>query len=579
MQLLTVTSCRNIWIECKRCTRLHDGADPFPASGRCAHPNDHLLGPVHPYCVEDLLYDKTYRDALIADWALGSIWMRWVHGLEVTAADFLAIRERAVQGVEEDLAVGPSALLVEILGGHLPLLTHDFMSYYGLDAEQIGDAFARAVIFAVKTAMPPVLQGTIAQGADWQRHLLDVTRHHIWYHLRGGYLDTSCLDDGEFRALFEREWAELLKYQGDLYDFRVIPKLSFDDLVRYQKLPKGNAKIRVAISTYMSHQAKAYPFFAKAWVENVVELTLGRRIRLMYAALVESVADEAIKNLGARGPRTVEMRAAIIKQAWEIYDRSWQDFQFYWKDPRKRRPFGYHGTLAMASDPRAQKLFRQWVAENGLDYRDYDVLEIGFAIFIRQRLRRWVRATYPRDRSTLPTLSLDAPLFDEDDETLGDTLAGESGWDFDDTASLAEEPLCSAADGTRYFTIQQAVRRYRTTERRLRRLDEIGSYRALRAGKVKGLTPPMPRNTRLYPDTPESHQAIQVALDRAATHSSQLSGAEVNRKQAARFLGVPPSTLEHLERTGRLQPEKRGRSVVYSRALLEEARRLTARQR
>jgi hypothetical protein len=94
-------------------------------------------------------------------------------------------------------------------------------------------------------------------------HLLDTTRTFLHGLLQLRYLELDALDDKSFRETFEREWQRLLEFRGLFFDFRVIPKLSWDDFVRYQELPRGDASIRQALSCYVTHQALVYPHLLK----------------------------------------------------------------------------------------------------------------------------------------------------------------------------------------------------------------------------------------------------------------------------------------------------------------------------
>lgn len=576
MSLIQIHPPRFIWTHCRQCTRLRVCEDPFPASGRCPHPTDHVLGPVHDYVREPSQLEE-YEAALAHDGVLASIYLRWVRGLRVTENDFLAIRARTVRGVDEDLAHEPLALLADILGDHLVRVTDDFATYYRLPDEQVLEQMSAAVAFAVKTAFPLVLSGTTRQGADWVRHLLDVTILRMWQQLVRRQLDTRHLDDPQFRVLFEREWEDLLRYQGNLYDFRVVPKLSYSDFVRYQGLPKGKPEIRAAISVYMTHQARAYPHFLKAWFGEVVEQQLGRRLRTMYTPLVEAVVDEALRNLHARGEAVTRMRADLLAEVWEEYDRNWQRFRFYWVHLRKRRPFGYYGLVDFIGNRRAQERFDQLMAGLGLEYRSHDVMEVGFALYLDRQLRRWSRKRYPPDPIPAPEQSLDEFIQEGDEERRGDQVADRGGWNADPEIYPREPPAIIGPDGTPYLNIQQAARRYGTTVHRLRRLDGRGTYRAVRAGELTGCATRLRADARVYAAIPEADRAVEIALSRASTHSSRLRGQELNRKQAAAFLGVPTSTLESWERSGKVRPRREGRVVVYDAAALAQARQLQRR--
>lgn len=178
-----------LWNDCARCTRMHRCEDPFPPSGRCAHPQDHLLGPEHPACVEPV-YESTYTEALDRDPVVDSIYCRWVRGLPVSAADFLALRERAVRGREEDLALAPTALVTDILGEHLVRLSHDFMSYYGLGEDAVGEALA--ALYWISESKAPQ-EGAVLMGVSY-------TTFRQWIYLVRKKLGIQVLADAVAQA-------------------------------------------------------------------------------------------------------------------------------------------------------------------------------------------------------------------------------------------------------------------------------------------------------------------------------------------------------------------------------------------
>lgn len=107
-------------------------------------------------------------------------------------------------------------------------------------------------------------------------------------------------------------------------------------------------------------------------------------------------------------------------------------------------------------------------------------------------------------------------------------------------------------------------------------MDRSGTLPAKRAIEVfetVGACPVSPA-LRLYEDSPDLASAIQIAIDRAGTHSSALGPQDLNRQQAALALGVSIKTLRHLEAGEQVRPVKRGRSVVYTPECLQSARRV-----
>jgi hypothetical protein len=565
-----------LWDACARCAFLHNCSDPFPPSGACPHPEQRIAGVLHPLVAEPLQAD-VYRDLLRQDLRLGSIFHRWRRGLPVSPGDFLAIRERAIQAPEGMVVPRPVVLVLDILYPQMERLCLDFVSYYGVPTKQFTPALHRGIILAVATANPYVLEGTLSQGygADWIRHVVDVVRGWIWWDLKLGFLDTGALTDQQFREVFEREWEALQPYRGTLYDFRVIPKLAITDFVRYSELPRGKRIIRRSISTWMTHQERAYPHFSRPWVANFADLAFGRRIRQMYTPLVEMIADRVLENEGVRGARRPQMRSDVVRHVWEVYEFAWKRFQFYWNYPGRRRPFGFQGLVGFAESPEAQRLFNALVEDLGLDYRSTDLVEVGFALYISRNLYAWLQRHYPKERRRDRTVSLDQPAYAGDERgeglNLAEMLDVDSGWDIDPDTLSPEEPEVTGPDGRRYYTIEQVARSFHFSVDQLRRMDRAGSYVPLRAKDVFKEASPLGHKTRLYPATEGLEHALRVAGLRAEMRASRLRGQELTQTQAAKYLGLPLSTLRSWARSCKLVPERRGRSLVYTPEMIEKA--------
>src|SRR5262245_25394355 len=90
---------------------------------------------------------------------------------------------------------------------------------------------------------------------------------------------------------------------------------------------------------------------------------LGNRVRLPPTH--GAVVDEALRNLHAGGEVAARMRADLLAEVSEEYDRTWQRFRFYWLHPRKRRPFGCYGLVDFIGNRRAQAGFDQLMADWG----------------------------------------------------------------------------------------------------------------------------------------------------------------------------------------------------------------------
>lgn len=438
--------------------------------------------------------------------------------------------------------------------------------------------------YVVYTALPVLIEANTKQGSDWSRLLIDQIRFMLWGLHRCKHIDFSGKSDSEFRRLFEQEWRELLQYQDGFYGFRVIPNISIQDMVRYQNTPHGDAIIRRAISAYLTHQATEYPHWIKPLSGKFTEVAFERRIRECYRPLVESLADEAMENLTAAerskasnhhtSTNWQKMRNDVLEQLWQQYEAARDDYQFYWNAPGRQRPLGKIGFVGLQDVPIKEKL-DALMEQQGLPFRTRDISEVAFAHFIRERLRNWVESVYPADRPHYREVSLDSEQ-SGNGRPLQEVLSGQSSWNADANTMHAPTSTVEGIDGIAYITIYQAAERAGMTVDQLRRLDKKGFLPCKRVKDVCQKPWTLTGGTRLYPLTAEGDRALQLAKARLAKHSSQLEGEEVDRKTAAKLVGVSPAALCKWEAQGLVQPGRKGKIVVYGATALEQAQQVVA---
>jgi hypothetical protein len=214
-----------------------------------------------------------------------------------------------------------------------------------------------------------------------------------------------------------------------------------------------------------------------------------------------------------------------------------------------------------------------------------DLTHVLFTRYLQQRLKRWRLKEYPPEAGQRwPVMSsLDAPAYGDGSQeagpTLGDMLssnpdqdtedasglsAAASSWVRSDAAVLAHEPPdVLGPNGETYYLIEKVARWVGAGVSQLRHIERAGGYTSLRVKEVAGPLESAARlrsDTRLYPVTPETYQAVQTALLRSQTHAGRLTGQELTRQQAATKLGIAESQLRSWERRGHLSPERRGKS-------------------
>lgn len=561
-----------IWEECSFCTRFSRCNDPYPPYGRCPHPNDHILSPQKHATLRFPRWWAMYEASLQEDPELASVFLRWQKGRSILEADFLTMRAKAIAaGVT--IEPGPRWLIWEILDDDLRFLHGDFCTYYGLPDERVAWALQAAFNLVLVTAIEDLVLGATRLGGDWVRYMVDNIRAGLWGLLQLKYLNLDHLHDKEFRHTFEQEWEKLLPFRGQRFDFCVIPRLGWNDFVRYQRLPQGDATIRSILSGYMAHQAMVYPHLLKVVSPLFAEVVFVQRLRVMYEPLLLTMVQRAAKHLGL-ARHQIQEREDIREGLQQEFDRSFQEFEFYWRPKNQGRPFGTQGILGLTEDTALREQIDAVLEQKGTSLRTQDMAVYAFAHYINVRLRHWIDKSYPADLQQPHTVSLN-DCHPQKGEDVGrerlETIEESEPWPLNAGAYVGEEPDLQGPDGQPYMMIRQAARRYSLSEDQLRRMDKAGSLPAQRAGDVFGADSLVPPNTRLYPLSPEADQAARIATLRAQTHSSQLTGQELNRKQAANYLQAKEKVLRDLEISGKIQPHRKGKSVVYTQDTLNQA--------
>jgi hypothetical protein len=452
-------------------------------------------------------------------------------------------------------------------------------------------------------------------------------RLSLWGKLVHGHMPIERVqDDALFRTAFEAERQRLLPFRGFGFDFRVVPLLSPHALVRYQRLPRGDGVIRNMISSYIAHQATAYPHLRNFIWPDINQTLYKRRLREMFTPLVQATARKILDDMEGTRADKKRLKADVTRHVWSAYEAAVARFRFHYPySGAAQTPWGTAGFLGLAESEDERRRFDVFLREEGgaekmgpllgqedQDLESTDFTHVLFTRYLEQHLKAWRLETYPpawRQARTEPAMaSLDAPAYGQGTQDsssgtgsagtvtlLGETIAagmdgfddpeegdgdrgglGASALDTSTTALLVETPDAVGPDNTGYFLIEKMARRMGATTHRLRHMEKAGIYVPLRAKDVPGLTPPLPPETRLYPATPETDHALEIALLRSQTHAGRLVDQELTRRQAATMLGVEESQLRSWERSGHLSPEKRGSIVVYSPEVLAAAQALVS---
>ena len=368
-------------------------------------------------------------------------------------------------------------------------------------------------------------------GLSWGTHLFDLVRLRLWVNLVRLYFPTDVLDDENFRIFFEEHWKALLHYRGVRFDFRIVPGLSPDAFVRYQKLPYGDRTIRNIVSSYIVHQATAYPHLSSPLLPDLVRPVYLGRLREMYAPAVQKAVKQVLAGL-TRRPEVTRAQARaeakklepeVTRQAWDAYAEAVTGFRFHVPYSGHPSPLGLFGVLGLAESPADRESFDAFLKEGGAGNagpwwgrgkryasKARTSLPVLFSRYLNSRLYAWRQRICPPEARTVSVESLDRPAYgDEEGPTLGETLSkrepvsGAGGWPDDTGAISSEEPAVVGPDGTAYLTIEQVARQQRASLSQLRHLEQKGLYMPVaRQGPSRCLpaagegVPPLPGHSR-----------------------------------------------------------------------------------
>jgi site-specific recombinase XerC len=354
---------------------------------------------------------------------------------------------------------------------------------------------------------------------------------------------SSDQEDSAFGDAFEREWDELLSYANGFFGFAVIPRVSYEDMVRYHTLryaPHGDlAKMPYEVGDYLVHQAKASGHFLRPIMEGQLREAFFDCVRPLYdkllrsfvgkarGALTQRVRDQDGNEIFARATEEVE---AAFREAYDRYD-------FYQHPPGAPRTTVSSGLLGF----RRRGDIRRLADELGVDCEQ---ARTPFAAYARGHLRR---AIVKLQRESLE---------DQDQSKQKKGL-------------VIEDPK-----GQCYRTIEALARWVKRSASYLRDLDDL--LQPVRVSDVfdgphsnrKGLHD----NTRLYPADGDSLDSYKELLQEQHPRLAA-EGLRTERQTAAR-LGVSVWWLRSRRERGLLEAGQKGRFVVYNAAQRQAAQRL-----
>ena len=524
--MITFSNVPDIWHDCNRCLSIEKCETPFPPSGLCPHLG-HLIRP-SPHSFRRAQLWEFYIPLLEQSVEVASVFARWQVRQPTDDADFLTIRNY-------HLASYPSAqvLICELTAFRLETLQKDCLRYYKKPIAEVKAALLQAIPSSISDLDKQAVTACSKRGGHWTIAFMDAMKVKMRGFLGESYLKLDQSNEAQFRAVFEQEWRELQNYLGFRYDFRVVPRLSYGDMARYQLLPHGDSTIRRAVSTYLVHQCFFYPHFSTGWFPELLQKALWPLVRRAYNPLTEATVARAARNLQLDRNEN-RAKDDLRAQVEQVFDESASQFDFHFHAPKG---FQGRGVLGLNEDKAAGAEIDKISAMFGFSERTTDINATPFAHYIKEKLDRWVEKHCSAHR------------------------------DFDSSNTN----VITGADGQRYLTIRGAGQNFGVSVDHLRYLDRINALKPVRARDVAPTEPTLAPDIRLYPDDEQTRRDIEIADARAKTRSLALSGKELTRKQAAVLLQVNYNSLRDMENRGLITPIEKGQTVVYNEAVLIQA--------
>ena len=343
--------------------------------------------------------------------------------------------------------------------------------------------------------------------------------------------------DVDFAEAFEREWDALLPFTNRFFGFGVVPRISYEDMVRYHSLryvPGGDlARPPYEVGDFLIHQAKSSGHFLRPFAPKRLQGVFLECVRPLYDRLVERYIGRARKALTSRyrdqdvdeiferAGREIE---AAFREAYERYD-------FYQHPPGGPQTEISSGLLGW----RRREDIRQLADRLGIDC---ELARTPFAAYARGYLDRRIKHL---------------------------------GWE---SLGRSEGQRIQDPDGRYYYTISRMARRFKRSASFLRELDDL-----LEPVRVSDVFDGPHSNRKRLPDSarlyPADGDALKKYEDWLGSQYPRLEAEDLRTEaQVARWLGVSVWWLRKRRERGELAAGRKGRFVVYNADQRSAARQL-----
>ena len=225
-------------------------------------------------------------------------------------------------------------------------------------------------------------------------------------------------DDSEFVKKFERAWDELKPYSDNLYGFEIIPAVTFEDMLRYLKLPFKNKKYRSLSKTNIYRQVINY-IAATATFKPVpdpcIRIYYREELAKLFQPLVDKLINEAVRKktflLGQDGVE--KLKKEIMLQVPKIIAEF--DFFYATTNSLQKKKISPFSILTMP--------LRGWLVKLG---HNASLDEYPLTDYLSKKINNMMQEYTSSDLASDADISLDEELNqypDDDASTLRDVLS------------------------------------------------------------------------------------------------------------------------------------------------------------
>ncbi|GEM_PF-4292985 len=350
-------------------------------------------------------------------------------------------------------------------------------------------------------------------------------------------------DDALFIERFEAEWDRLLPFTNSFFGFVVVPRLSYDDMVRYHRLcyrPHGRLdSIPYEVGDYIVHRAKGSMHFLRPMARRPVQDAFLDYVRPLYDKLLDSFEYKA------RGALTRQHQDQDGEVVFERADReteaafreAYDGYDFYQHPPGGPQTTVTEGLLGW----RRRSDIRELAAELGIDCEQ---ARTPFSAYARGHLHRLLKRLQRQSNDGMPRgLRVQAP------------------------------------DGRYYYTVNKMAVVFKRGVHSLRGLDDL--LQPLRVSEVFGNhamgRQGLPGCARLYIADGGNLETYRALL--SEQHPRLETEGLRTETQVARWLDVDVWWLRNRRERGLLMAGRSGHFVVYNAEQRMAAGRLLEHER